>query len=143
MKTLVPAQLKGNERKWYVIDAKWQNLWRLSTKIATLLKGKNKVDFVPFFDNGDYVIVLNCDQFAVSGNKMEDKMYYTHSGYLGGIKSSNLVKLLVKRPAKPLEHAISGMLPKNKLKSDMFARLKLFTWSEHTFVAQQPEVITL
>lgn len=143
MKTLVPAQLKGNERKWYVIDAKWQNLGRLSTKIATILKGKNKVDFVPFFDNGDYVVVINCNQFTVTGKKMEDKMYYTHSGFLGGIKSSNLEKLLVKKPLRPIEHAVLGMLPKNKLKSDMFARLKLFTGSEHTFNAQKPEVITL
>lgn len=143
MKTIIPKKAQAPERKWYVIDAKWQNLWRLSTKIAGILRGKNKVDFVPFFDNGDYVVVLNCDQFETTGKKMEDKIYYRHTGYLGGLKSTNLAKLLVKKPAKPLELAVVGMLPKNKLKKDMLARLKLFTGNEHTYIAQKPELINL
>jgi len=143
MKTIVPKKAQGQDRKWYIIDAKWQNLGRLSTKIAGVLRGKNKVDFVPFFDNGDYVIVLNCDQFVTTGNKMEDKEYHTHSWFLGWLKTTNLAKLLVKKPGKPLELAVVWMLPKNKLKSDMLARLKLFTGSEHTYVAQKPELISL
>lgn len=141
MKTISPKQVKGNERKWYVIDAKGQTLGRLATQISTILMGKNKASYAPFLDNGDYVIVLNCDKFAVTGKKMSDKLYRTHSGFLGGLKEITLEKLLVKKPARPLEIAVSGMLPKNKLRPGMLARLKLFTWDEHTFVAQNPELI--
>ncbi len=141
MKTITAKQLKGNERKWYIIDAEGETLGRLATKIAVILRGKNKASFVPHLDNGDYVIVTNCDKFKVTGKKMSDKMYYTHSGYLGGLKEMNLETILTKKPHKALELAISGMLPKNKLRKGMLARLKLFTESEHTFVAQKPELI--
>ena len=141
MKTISPKQVKGNERKWYVIDAKGLTLGKLATKISVILMGKNKVSFAPFLDNGDYVIVLNCDKFSVTGKKMSDKMYYRHSGFLWGLKESNLETLLEKKPTKALELAISGMLPKNKLRPGMLSRLKLFTWEEHTFVAQKPELI--
>ena len=141
MKTISPKQVKGNERKWYVIDAKGLTLGKLATKISVILMGKNKVSFAPFLDNGDYVIVLNCDKFSVTGKKMSDKKYYTHSGYLWGLKETSLAALLAKKPAKALELAVSGMLPKNKLRAWMLARLKLFTWDEHTFVAQNPELI--
>lgn len=141
MKTITPSQLKGDERKWYVIDAKGLTLGRLATQIATILKGKNKVSFAPHLDNGDYVIVTNCDKFKVTWKKTTDKMYYRHTGYLGGLKEIALEDLLVKKPAKPLELAVNGMLPKNKLRKGMLSRLKLFTWDEHTFNAQQPELI--
>lgn len=141
MKTISPKQVKGNERKWYVIDAKGETLGRLATKISVILMGKNKASYAPFLDNGDYVIVLNCDKFAVTGKKMTDKLYRTHSGYLWGLKESNLETLLEKKPFKALELAVSGMLPKNKLRASMLDRLKLFTWDEHTFVAQNPELI--
>ncbi len=141
MKTITTKQLKGNERKWYIIDAKGQTLGRLATKIAVILRGKNKVSFVPHLDNGDYVIVTNCDKFSVTGKKLADKMYYKHSGYLGGLKEMNLETLLEKKPTEALEKAISGMLPKNKLRKEMLSRLKLFTWDEHTFVSQKPELI--
>lgn len=141
MKTISPKQVKGNERKWYIIDAKGQTLGRLATKISVILMGKNKASYAPFLDNGDYVIVLNCDKFTVTWKKMSDKMYYTHSWYLGWLKESNLETLLEKKPFKALELAISGMLPKNKLRASMLDRLKLFTWDEHTFVAQNPELI--
>lgn len=141
MKTISPKQVKGNERKWYVIDAKGETLGRLATKISVILMGKNKPSYAPFLDNGDYVIVLNCDKFSVTGKKMSDKMYYRHSGFLWGLKESNLETLLEKKPTKALELAISGMLPKNKLRPGMLSRLKLFTWEEHTFVAQKPELI--
>lgn len=141
MKTISPKQVKGNERKWYVIDAKGLTLGRLATKISVILMGKNKASYVPFLDNWDYVIVLNCDKVAVTGKKMTDKTYYSHSGYLWGLKEIDLKDLLAKKPEKVLEIAVSGMLPKNKLRASMLARLKLFTWDEHTFVAQNPELI--
>lgn len=141
MKTITPTQAKGEDRKWYVIDAKGQTLGRIATKIAVILKGKNKVTYAPHLDNGDYVIVLNADKFKATGAKMTDKMYYRHTGYLGGLKEISMEKLLVKKPNKPLELAVSGMLPKNKLRKSMISRLKLFTWEEHTFVAQKPELI--
>jgi large subunit ribosomal protein L13 len=143
MKTITPKQLSGGERKWYVIDAQGQTLGRLSTIIATTLRGKNKVDFAMHMDNGDNVIVINADKFAVTGTKMTSKLYHKHTGYLGGLISTPLNKLLIKKPTRPLEAAISGMLPKNKLRSDMMARLKLFSEGEHTFAAQKPETITL
>jgi large subunit ribosomal protein L13 len=141
MKTFTPTQIKGGDRKWYVIDASGQTLGRLATQIAVILKGKNKASYVPHLDNGDYVIVTNCDKFKVTGKKMEDKMYYRHTGYLGGLKEISLEDLLTKKPTKALELAVNGMLPKNKLRSGMISRLKLFTGDEHTYVAQQPEII--
>lgn len=141
MKTITPTQLNGDERKWYVIDAKGQTLGRLATQIAIILKGKNKATFAPHLDNGDYVVVTNCDKFKVTWKKLTDKMYYRHTGYLWGLKEISLEDLLVKKPNKALEFAVNGMLPKNKLRSGMLSRLKLFTWDEHTFVAQKPELI--
>ncbi len=141
MKTITPSQLKGDERKWYIIDAKGQTLGRLATQIATILKGKNKVDYIPHLDNGDYVVVTNCDKFKVTWNKMSDKIYYRHTGYLGGLKEISLENLLAKKPTKALELAVNGMLPKNKLRKGMLSRLKLFIWDEHSFVAQKPELI--
>ncbi len=143
MKTIMPKQIKGNERKWYVIDAKGQTLGRLATKIAIILKGKNKVDYAPHVDNGDYVIVLNADKFAVTGKKMSDKIYYRHTGYLGGLKETPLKDLLRKKPLRALELAVYGMLPKNKLRKHMIARLKGFTWTEHPYSAQKPIEIKL
>ena len=141
MKTITPSQLKGDERKWYIIDAKGQTLGRLATQIATILKGKNKVSFIPHLDNGDYVVVTNCDKFKVTWKKMTDKLYHRHTGYLGGLKTIALEDLLAKKPTKALEFAVNGMLPKNKLRAGMISRLKLFTWDEHSFVAQKPELI--
>lgn len=141
MKTITPKQLTGDERKWYIIDAKGKTLGRLATELAIILKGKNKASFAPHVDNWDYVIVTNCDKFKVTWKKLSDKTYYRHTGYLGGLKEISLEDLLIKKPIKPLEFAVSGMLPKNKLRKWMLARLKLFTWDEHTFTAQQPELI--
>ncbi len=141
MKTITPTQLKGDERKWYTIDAKGETLGRLATRLAIILKGKNKASFAPHIDNGDYVVVTNCDKFKVTWKKMTDKMYYKHTGYLGGLKEISLEDLLEKKPTKALEFAVNGMLPKNKLRKGMLSRLKLFTWDEHTYVAQKPELI--
>jgi len=143
MKTITPKQLTWAERKWYVIDAQGQTLGRLATIIANTISGKRKVDFAPHMDNGDNVIVINADKFVVTGNKMKDKLYHRHTGYLGGLISTPLNKLLIKKPNRALEAAVSGMLPKNKLRSDMMARLKLFSEGEHTFAAQKPVTIKL
>ena len=143
MKTITPSQIKGPDRKWYIIDAKGQTLWRLATSVARLLKWKNKIDFISHFDNGDYVVITNCNKFVVTWKKMENKMYHKHTWYLWGLKSTPLEDLLIKKPSKPLEFAISGMLPKNKLRKWMLSRLKLFTGDEHTFLAQKPEEIKL
>lgn len=143
MKTITPRQIEQLERKWYIVDAKWLTLGRLASKIAMVLRWKSKVSFAPHVDNWDYVIVLNCDKFLASWNKMSDKMYYTHSWYLGWIKQSNLSDLLGKKPEKALELAISGMLPKNRLKKYMLERLKLVTWVEHKYSPQMPEELKI
>jgi large subunit ribosomal protein L13 len=143
MKTITPKQITSQERKWYVVDAEGQTLGRLATGIARTISGKNKVDFAPHVDNGDYVIVVNADKIAVSGNKMTDKLYHRHTGYLGGLISTPLEKLLVKKPTRPLEAAVSGMLPKNKLRKGMMMRLKLVAGPDHTYAAQKPESLTL
>ncbi len=143
MKTITPIQKTASQRKWYIVDASGMTLGRLATTIATTLSGKKKVDFSPHMDNGDYVIVINCDKFVVTGNKMKDKMYHRHTWYLGGLISTPLEKLLEKKPTRALEAAVSGMLPKNKLRKAMSHRLKLFTGSEHTFAAQKPETLVL
>lgn len=143
MKTINPKQLDQIERKWYIVDAKWQTLGRLATKVAMTLRGKEKVNFASYVDNWDYVIVLNADKFNVTWNKLSDKMYYTHSWYLGWIKEANLSQLLVKKPTKALELAVSWMLPKNKQRANMISRLKLVTWSEHNFSAQKPQELKL
>lgn len=143
MKTIMPKQIVNDQRKWYLIDAEGQNLWRLSTKIATILRWKNKVSFAPHVDNWDYVVVINSDKIAVTWSKLEDKKYYRHSGFMGWLKEITLGKLLVKKPTEALRKSVSWMLPKNRLRKDMNLRLKLVTWQEHGFKSQKPETITL
>ncbi|MDD5769625.1 MAG: 50S ribosomal protein L13 [Candidatus Gracilibacteria bacterium] len=143
MKTLMPTQLKNEERKWYIVDAEGQTLGRLATQLAVILKGKNKPSFSPHLDNGDYIVVINSEKISVTGNKLEGKIYYRHTGFLGGLKEITLGKLLEKKPSEALKKAVSGMLPKNKLRSGMLERLKLVVGQEHTYQAQQPEKITL
>lgn len=143
MKTIMPKQIDSADRKWFIVDAKGQTLGRLATQLSVILKGKHKVDFAPHVDNGDYIVVINADKFSVTGKKMTDKVYYRHTGYLGGLKETPLEDMLTKKPTKALELAISGMLPKNKLRQKMLARLKLFAGTEHKYWAQQPEEIKL
>ena len=143
MKTIMPKQIDAADRKWFIVDAKGQTLWRLATQLSVILKGKHKVNFAPHVDNGDYVVVVNADKFAVTGKKMTDKMYYRHTGFLWGLKEISLEKLLSKKPTRALELAIKGMLPKNKLRKSMISRLKLFSGTEHKYNAQQPEEIKL
>ena len=143
MKTLVAKQLRGNERKWYVVDADGKNLGRLATGVARLISGRDRVDFTPHIDNGANVIIINAEKIAVTGTKESVKMYRSHSQYMGGLKETVLGKMRVKNPTHILRHAIEGMLPKNRLKSDMSLRLKLVVGTEHEFAAQKPETITL
>ena len=143
MKTLVAKQIPGNERKWYVVDAQDKNLGRLSTSIARLLSGRDAVDFTPHIDNGAYVVVINVANIAVTGKKESDKMYYSHSQYLGGLKERNLADMRKKKPSHILKHAVEGMLPKNKLQADMIDRLKLVDGATHQYEAQKPQTITL
>jgi len=143
MKTIMPKQIENTQRKWYLIDAQGQTLGRLATRIAGYLSGKTKVDFAPHVDNGDYVVVINADKIEVTGNKLMDKKYRHHSGYLGGLKEITLGKLMEKKPTEALKKAVSGMLPKNKLRDQMMIRLKLVAGDVHTFSAQKPETITL
>jgi large subunit ribosomal protein L13 len=139
----MPKQLTAWERKWYVVDAKGQTLGRLATQLSVILKWKNKVNYAPHVDNGDYVIVINADKVHVTGKKLTDKIYYRHTGFLGWLKEIALGDLLAKKPTKALELAVNGMLPKNRLRNSMISRLKLFEWGEHKYSAQQPEEIKL
>jgi large subunit ribosomal protein L13 len=143
MKTLVAKQLRGNERKWYVVDASGKNLGRLATQIARLISGRDRVDFTPHIDNGANVIVINAEKIAVTGTKESVKMYRSHSQYMGGLKETVLSKMRTKNPTHILRHAVEGMLPKNRLKNDMSLRLKLVIGASHEFEAQKPETITL
>jgi len=139
----MPKQITANDRKWYIIDASWETLWKLASKIAVILKWKNKASFAPHVDNWDYVIVIHSDKFKVTGNKLSDKMYFSHTWYLGWWKQISLNDLLKTKPNQALEFAISWMLPKNKLRRHMISRLKLFSGAEHTYLAQKPEFIQL
>ena len=131
------------KREWYVVDAKDQILGRVATKVASLLIGKGKVDVTPHVDGGDFVIVLNADKFAVTGNKLTDKKYYRHSGFPGGLKVRTLQEMIDKRPEEIIRKAVERMLPKNKLGSQMIGRLKIYTGTEHNHTAQKPEKIEL
>ena len=130
------------ERKWHLIDAaEAPTLGRLSAKIATLLSGKNKATFTPHTDGGDFVVVINAEKVKVTGNKEEDKMYYRHSGFPGGLKEASLKELREKNPAMIIEKAVYGMLPTNKLRDDRMKRLKVYAGAEHNHTAQKPEKV--
>ncbi len=131
------------ERKWYVIDAAEAPLGRISTHAATLLTGKGKPQFTKHIDCGDYVIVINADNLVVTGNKMEDKMYYKHSGYPGGLKELQLKEVMAKDSTKAIIKSIRGMLPVNKLRDGRLARLKVYAGSEHNHEAQKPQVFSV
>ena len=127
------------ERTWHVIDATDVVLGRLATQVATLLRGKHKATFAPHVDNGDFVIVINADKVALTGNKRETKLAYRHSGYPGGLRSVTYAELLEKRPDRAIEKAVRGMLPKNSLAAQQLSKLKVYTGSEHPHAAQQPK----
>ena len=137
MKTTI-VNPKNIERKWYIVDAQGKTLGRLSTVIADVLRGKNKTHFSPSHDTGDHVIVINADKIVLTGKKLEQKKYYRHSQYAGGLKEINAKDLLVKKPTMVLQHAISGMLPKNKLRDVVMSKLYLYADSTHPHESQQP-----
>lgn len=130
-------------RKWYVLDAAEAPLGRVATRAATLLTGKEKPMFTKHIDCGDYVIIINAQQTAVTGKKAEDKTYYRHSGYPGGLKELSFNEVMAKDPTKALHLAIRGMLPVNKLRDERLKRLKIYTNTEHSHEAQKPEVISV
>ncbi len=130
------------ERKWYVVDAEGQTLGRLASNVAAVLRGKNKPTFTPHIDTGDYVIIINAEKIKVTGKKLDDKIYYKHSDYPGGMKETTLREMLDKKPEKVLELAVKGMLPKGPLGRQMATKLHVVVGPEHGFAAQKPEVLT-
>ncbi len=131
------------ERKWYVIDAAGQPLGRVAVKAAWILRGKNKALYTPHQEVGDYVIIVNAKEAVMTGNKRADKMYYRHSGYLGGMKSENYEKLVARKPTAPMEKAVKGMLPKGPLGNKLYSNVKIYAGAEHPHVAQQPVKIEM
>jgi len=142
MKTQV-AKKEEVTREWYLVDGENLVLGRIATRIANVLRGKNKPIFTPSVDTGDFVIVVNAEKIALTGNKLADKMYYSHSGYPGGIKSISAGKLLEKKPEEIIRKAVKGMLPKNKLARHMLNKLKVYSGPEHPHKAQQPKSLGL
>ncbi len=130
------------ERKWYVVDAEGCTLGRLSSEIAKVLRGKNKPVFTPHVDTGDYVIVINAEKIKVSGKKLDQKIYYHHSDYVGGMKETSLKEMLAKKPERVIELAVKGMLPKGPLGRSMYKKLHVYAGAEHGHEAQKPEVLT-
>lgn len=130
------------ERKWYVVDAEGQTLGRLTSEIAKVLRGKNKPEFTPHVDTGDYVIVVNAEKVKTTGKKLDQKIYYKHSDYVGGMKETTLRELLAKKPEKVVELAVKGMLPKGPLGRAMLKKLFVYAGAEHKHEAQKPEVLT-
>lgn len=141
MKTFMasPATI---ERKWYVVDAEGKTLGRLASEIAKVLRGKNKPIFTPHMDTGDYVIVVNAAKVKVTGKKLKQKIYYHHSGYVGGMKETTLKEMLTKKPERVMELAVKGMLPKGPLGRQMYKKLFVYAGPEHKHEAQKPEVLT-
>ena len=130
-------------RKWYIIDAEGQTLGKVATKAADLLRGKHKPTFVPHMDCGDHVIIINCKDAVLTGKKLDQKKYYHHSGYAGGLKETTYRKLIAEKPEFAIRHAIVGMLPKGPLGRQMAKKLKVYAGAEHEHAAQKPEVIVL
>ena len=141
MKTFMPNPANV-ERKWYVVDAEGMTLGRLSSEVAKILRGKNKPEFTPHCDCGDYVIVINAEKIKVTGKKLDQKMYYHHSDYVGGMKETTLREKLAKRPEQVVEFAVKGMLPKGPLGRQMYTKLHVYAGAEHDHAAQKPEVLT-
>ena len=141
MKTYIPSAATI-ERKWYVVDATDMTLGRLASEVAKVLRGKNKPTYTPFLDTGDYVIVINAEKIKVSGKKLEQKLYHTHSAYVGGFKTATLKEMIEKKPEKVVELAVAGMLPKGPLGREMYTKLHVYAGAEHDHQAQKPEVYT-
>ena len=130
-------------RDWYIVDATGKTLGRLSTEIARRLRGKHKPEYTPHVDTGDYIVVVNAEKIRVTGNKLKDKIYYRHTGYIGNLKSINLGKQLDQHPERVIQSAVKGMLPKNPLGRAMFKKLHVYAGPEHPHAAQQPKPLEL
>ena len=141
MKTYM-ASPAAIERKWYVVDATGYTLGRLASEVAKVLRGKNKAIFTPHIDTGDYVIIVNADKIKVTGKKLDQKIYYRHSEYVGGMKETTLREMMAKKPEKVVELAVKGMLPKGPLGRQMYTKLHVYAGPEHNHQAQKPEVLT-
>lgn len=131
------------ERKWYVVDAEGKTLGRLASEVANVLRGKNKPTYTPHIDTGDYVIVVNAEKVKVTGKKLDQKIYYHHSGYVGGLKQTKYRKLMAEKPEFAVKHAIIGMMPKGPLGRQMARKLRVYAGAEHEHEAQKPEVLEL
>ena len=142
MKTFM-AKAEDVQRKWYVVDAEGIVLGRLASQVASILRGKNKPIFTPHVDTGDYVIILNADKVVLTGNKLDQKVYYHHSGFPGGLKETVYRRLMNEKPEFAVKHAVVGMLPKGPLGRQMAKKLKIYTGTEHDHAAQQPEKLEL
>ena len=142
MKTIF-VKPQSIEKKWYLIDAEGKNLGRVAVAAARILRGKNKVEYVPHQDMGDYVIIINAAKASVTGNKMEDKIYYRHSMYPGGLKAESLEKMLQRKPTYPMEHAIKGMLPHGRLGRKLFTNVKIYAGAEYPHMAQKPIAVEI
>jgi large subunit ribosomal protein L13 len=134
---------KDINHDWYVVDATDKTLGRLASTVAMRLRGKHKPEYTPHLDVGDFIIIINAEKIAVTGNKVRDKLYHHHSGYTGGIKTTNFAKLIKADPTKILEIAIKGMMPKGPLGREMLSKLKIYAGSEHPHAAQQPKSLTI
>ena len=130
-------------RKWYIVDAEGKTLGRLSTEIANILRGKNKVTYTPHVDGGDFVVVVNAEKIAVTGKKLDQKIYRHHTGYIGNMKEAPLRRMLAEKPEEVIKASVNGMLPKSKLRSPMLKRLKLFVGQQHTHAAQKLETLEI
>ena len=141
MRTTYIAKEADIVKKWYVIDAEGVTLGRLASEVASILRGKNKPQYAPNVDMGDYVIIVNAEKVAVTGKKLEQKMYRRHSGWVGGLKEVRMDKMLATHPERVIEHAVKGMLPKNALGRKMFSKLHVYAGAEHPHAAQNPETL--
>jgi large subunit ribosomal protein L13 len=137
MKTRIPKK-EEVERKWWLVNAEGRVLGRLATEIAVLLRGKRKPQFTPFLDTGDFVVVVNADKIALTGRKLAQKTYYSHSGYPGGLRARSLQEMLVKKPEEVVKKAVWGMIPKNRLGRDLYKKLKVYRGPSHPHAAQNP-----
>ncbi|XNM63111.1 50S ribosomal protein L13 [Escherichia coli] len=142
MKTFT-AKPETVKRDWYVVDATGKTLGRLASELALRLRGKHKAEYTPHEDTGDYIIVLNADKVAVTGNKRTDKVYYRHTGYVGGLKEATFEEMIARHPERVIEIAVKGMLPKGPLGRAMYRKLKVYAGNEHNHAAQQPQVLDI
>ena len=143
MRKTYSAKAEEIERTWYVVDAEGKTLGRLATEVARILRGKHKPIYTPHVDTGDYVIIVNADKIRVTGKRLDQKMYYRHSGYMGGLKETSLRTMLDKHPERVLQLAVKGMMPKNRLGRKMYKKLKVYAAPDHPHAAQKPQPLEL